>query len=98
MIVDGIFSLYFEELRKLYDIKVYIDVDSEIRLARRIIRDTKIHKRPIEFVINQYFDKVKPMHDKYVEPCKQYADMIIPFYENSKKSIRVLIKIIEKSI
>lgn len=98
LIVDGIFSLYFEELRKLYDIKVYVDVSSEIRFARRIIRDTTIHGRPIEFVIDQYFNKVKPMHDIYVEPCKKYADIIIPFYENSEKGVEFLIKMIEREI
>ncbi len=98
LIVDGIFSLYFEELRKLYDIKVYVDVDSEIRFARRIIRDTTIHGRPIEFVIEQYFNKVKPMHDIYVEPCKKCADIIIPFYENSEKGVEFLIKMIEREI
>lgn len=98
LVIDGIFSLYFKELRELCNIKVYIDVDSEVRFARRLIRDTTIHNRPLDFIINQYLNMAKPMHDIYVEPYKKYADVIIPFYENNRRSVNLLISMIEHTV
>lgn len=96
--VDGIFSLYFKELRDICDIKVYIDVDSETRFARRIIRDTTVHNRSLDFIINQYLSTAKPMHNIYVEPYKKYADVIIPFYKNNQKNVDLLINMIENCV
>lgn len=98
LVIDGIFSLYFKELRELCDFNIFLDVDSEIRFARRLIRDTTIHNRSVEFVINQYLTMAKPMHDIFVEPYKRYADIIIPFSEDNWRSIELLIKFIESSI
>lgn len=98
LVIDGIFSLYFKELRDIYNIKVYIDVDSEVRFARRIIRDTIVYNRSLDFIINQYLSMAKPMHNIYVEPYKKYADVIIPFYENNRKSVDLLINMIENNI
>lgn len=75
--------------------KVFVDVDSDVRLARRMLRNLDRYDRTPEFEVEQYFDKVKPMHQKYVEPCKEYADVIMPFYENSKKSIALLTQMIQ---
>ncbi len=85
LIVDGIFSFYQKELRDLYDLKVYVDVPSDIRLARRMLRNMKRYGRTAEFEIEQYFDKVRPMHEKYVEPYRQYADLILRFKDSNKK-------------
>lgn len=95
LIVDGIFSLHFEKLRKMYDLKIFVDVDSEVRFARRIVRNMKLYQRPVEFEVEQWFTKVKPMYEKYVEPCRQYGDLILPFYENNKSGLAFLIEIIE---
>ena len=75
---------YFQELfqepsiRDLCDIKVYVDTEDDIRLARRIQRDVIQRGRSVESVLNQYIDVVKPMHHQFVEPTKRYADVIIP--------------------
>ena len=90
LIVDGIFSLYHEELRNLYDLKVYVDVPSDLRLARRMLRNIKRYGRTAEFEIEQYFEKVKPMHEKYVEPCKKWADMVVPFDEKKSEGFSSL--------
>lgn len=79
LIVDGIFSLYKEELRKLYDLSVFVDVPSDIRLARRMLRNMNRYGRTAQFEISQYFEKVKPMHELYVEPCKKRADYRLDF-------------------
>lgn len=73
-------------------------MDSEVRFARRIIRDTIVYNRSLDFIINQYLSMAKPMHNIYVEPYKKYADVIIPFYENNRKSVDLLINMIENNI
>lgn len=90
LLVDGIFSFYFEEIRNLFDLKVYIDADVDVRLSRRILRDMNVRHRPLEYIIDQYFTKVKPMHEVYVEPYKKYADIIIPHNRNDENDFRVL--------
>ncbi|MCH5330452.1 MAG: uridine kinase [Alistipes sp.] len=78
LIVDGILIFENKRLRDLMDIKVYVDTDADIRLARRILRDVKNRGRSMESVISQYTETVKPMHEEFVEPSKKYADVIIP--------------------
>ena len=78
IIVEGILILENEELRKLMDIKIFVDTDADERIARRLIRDMKERGRSAESVVNQYINTVKPMHEKFVEPSKKYADIIIP--------------------
>lgn len=78
LIVDGILIFENKELRDLMDIKVFVDTDADVRLARRIMRDVKDRGRSMESVIQQYISTVKPMHEEFVEPSKKYADVIIP--------------------
>lgn len=78
IIVDGILIFENRELRDLMDIKVFVDTDADIRLARRILRDVCDRGRSMQSVIDQYIGTVKPMHDEFVEPSKKYADVIIP--------------------
>ena len=78
IIVDGILIFENEELRKLMDIKVFVDTDADIRLSRRILRDVCERGRTMQSVIEQYTTTVKPMHEQFVEPSKRYADVIIP--------------------
>ncbi|GBD93704.1 uridine kinase [bacterium BMS3Abin05] len=78
IILEGILILDNPELRNLMDIKVYVDTDADIRLIRRLIRDTKERNRSMESVIKQYKESVRPMHLQFVEPSKRYADVIIP--------------------
>lgn len=78
IILEGIFALFFEDLRKLMDIKIYVDTDADIRLIRRLLRDIKERGRTIDSVIKQYNEVVRPMHIQFVEPTKRFADIIIP--------------------
>lgn len=77
ILADGIHILNIEEIRKISDLKVYIDTDADICFIRRLLRDTKERDRSVESVINQYIETVKPMQEKYVDPTIKYADFII---------------------
>lgn len=78
IIVEGILILDDKRIRDLMDIKVYVDTDDDIRLARRILRDINERGRTVESVIKQYVDVVKPMFHQFIEPTKRYADIIVP--------------------
>ncbi len=78
IIVEGILVLHYPELRELMDIKIYVDTPDDIRFIRRLQRDTRERGRTIESVIEQYLSTVRPMHMEFVEPSKQFADVIIP--------------------
>jgi uridine kinase len=78
IIVDGILIFVDKELRDLMDIRIFIDIDADERLLRRLRRDTVERGRSIDSVINQYVMTVKPMHLEFVEPSKRWADIIIP--------------------
>lgn len=77
ILVDGILIFAIEELRQMFDIKVYIDAEADIRLARRLERDILERARTPQSVLTQYFKTVRPMHKQFVEPSKRYADIII---------------------
>ena len=78
IIVEGILIFTDKDLRDLMDIKIFVDTDADIRICRRIKRDVNKRGRSLESVINQYQQTVKPMHEKYVEPSKKYADIVVP--------------------
>ena len=78
IIVEGILIFEDEPLRNLMDIKIFVDTDADVRLCRRIKRDVNKRGRTLESVLLQYQQTVKPMHEKYVEPSKKYADIIVP--------------------
>lgn len=77
LIIDGILILENKELCELMDMKIFVDTDADVRLGRRILRDINERGRSIESVLTQYEATVKPMHEKYVEPSKKNADIII---------------------
>ena len=78
IIVEGILIFESEPLRQLMDIKIFVDADADVRLCRRIRRDVNKRGRSLESVLTQYQQTVKPMHEKYVEPTKKYADLVVP--------------------
>jgi len=78
IILEGILILEDERLRNLMDIKVFVDTDSDLRIIRRLLRDTYERGRSVNSVIEQYLSVVRPMHNQFVEPTKRYADIIIP--------------------
>jgi uridine kinase len=78
VIVEGILVFVEPELRRLFDVKIYIDTDADVRFIRRLRRDIEERGRTIESVCEQYLSTVRPMHLEFVEPSKRYADVIIP--------------------
>ncbi len=78
IIVEGILIFADEALRDLMDIRIFVDTDADIRLCRRIKRDVNKRGRTLESVLSQYQQTVKPMHEKYVEPSKKYANLVVP--------------------
>lgn len=78
ILVDGILIFTKRKLRELMDIKVYVDTDSDVRFIRRLQRDILERGRSLDSVVEQYMNTVRPMHLKFVEPSKRYADVIIP--------------------
>lgn len=78
VIVEGILIFENKDLLDLFDIKVFIDTDADVRIIRRILRDVKDRGRSLDSVINQYLTTVKLMHEQFVEPSKRNADIIIP--------------------
>ena len=78
ILVEGILVFAEPELRKLFDVRIFVDTDPDIRFIRRLARDITERGRTVESVIDQYLNSVRPMHLDFVEPSKRYADVIIP--------------------
>lgn len=78
IIVEGILIFAVPDLRRMFDLKIFVDTDPDIRLIRRLQRDISERGRSTESVIKQYLSTVRPMHLEFVEPSKRYADVIIP--------------------
>jgi uridine kinase len=78
ILVEGILIFENKELLELFDIKVFVDTDADVRIIRRILRDVRERGRSLDSVINQYLTTVKLMHEEFVEPSKRNADIIIP--------------------
>ena len=92
IILEGILIFENKELCDLMDIKVFVDTDADLRLARRILRDVRERGRSMESVIDQYTTTVKPMHEEFVEPSKKYADVIIPEGGFNSVAVQMLIQ------
>ena len=92
IIVEGILIFENKELCSLMDIKVYVDTDADVRILRRIVRDVRDRGRSLESVVNQYLNTVKPMHEKYVEPSKRNADIIVPEGGHNRVALELLME------
>ena len=90
IIVEGIFALENKTLRDLMDVKIYVDTDADLRILRRLLRDTEERGRTMDSVINQYLNVVRPMHNQFIEPTKRYADIIIPEGGSNKVAIDIM--------
>ena len=77
VIVEGILIFADKALRELMDIKIFVDTDADVRILRRIARDVKERGRSLDSVISQYLTTVKPMHEQFVQPSRQYADIVV---------------------
>ncbi len=98
LIIEGIFALQDPELRELLDIKIYVETDADIRFIRRLKRDILERGRSLESVIQQYKEIVRTMHLQFVEPSKQFADIIIPEGGYNKVAIDILVKTIREYV
>ncbi len=98
VLVDGFLVLQDKKLRELMDLKIFVDTDADERLMRRIRRDMRERARTIDSVLNQYETTVKPMHEKYVEPSKKYADVIIPRGGENSIAISMVKEYIKKKL
>ena len=78
IVVEGILIFADPELCKRMDVKIFVDTDADVRILRRIVRDTRDRGRDLESIVTQYLATVKPMHEMFVEPSKRNADIIIP--------------------
>lgn len=98
IIVEGILIFTSKELCDLLDVKLFIDTDADIRFIRRLRRDVSHRGRTMESVINQYTSTVKPMHEQFVEPSKQKADLIIPEGGQNVIAISMVVDAIKKQL
>lgn len=94
IIVEGILIYADPDLRRLMDVKVFVDTDDDTRFIRRLRRDLAERGRTVESVIDQYLGTVKPMHLEFVEPSKRYADVIIPLGGHNTVAIDMLLTLI----
>lgn len=90
IIVEGIMTLYDKSLREQMDLKIFVDAEPDERLLRVIERDIAERGHPLEMLIGKYRNILKPMHDEFIEPTKQYADIIIPNGGENARAISMM--------
>lgn len=90
VVVEGILIFALDAVCRLFDLKIYLDEDADIRLLRRISRDTQERGRSLEMVAEQYLKNVKPMHERFVEPSKSKADIVLRHGDSPEDIIRLL--------
>ncbi|WP_047546502.1 uridine kinase [Psychroserpens sp. Hel_I_66] len=98
MIVEGILILTNPELRKMFDIKIFVHADSDERLIRRLKRDITERGRDIDEVLTRYQTTLKPMHQQFIEPMKEYADLIIPNNKYNTVAVDIVKTIINEKL
>jgi uridine kinase len=98
IVIDGILLFVDDRVRELCDVKVFVDADADIRLIRRIERDTHIRGRPLDEIIEQYLSTVQPMHLQFVEPSKRYADVIVPRGGHNAIAIEMIVAKIQRRL
>jgi uridine kinase len=96
IILDGIFSLSFEEIRKLTDLKIFMEVGDDLRFIRRLQRDTQHRGRTVDSIIKQYCDTVRPMHIQNIEPTKRFADLVIFWEHLNQQSVDMIVALIKQ--
>ncbi|MDG2151919.1 MAG: uridine kinase, partial [Polaribacter sp.] len=98
IIVEGILIFNNEELRNLFDIKIFVHADTDERLIRRVRRDISERGRNIDEVLNRYQDTLKPMHQQFIEPTKNFADIIIPNDRHNTVAIDIVRTVINERL
>ena len=98
VVIDGILLFVDDRVRRLCDVKVFVDADADVRLIRRIERDTHVRGRPLDEIIEQYLSTVQPMHLQFVEPSKRYADVILPRGGHNAVAIEMIVAKIQRRL
>ena len=98
IIVEGILILTHPEVREMFDINIYVHADSDERLIRRLKRDMSDRGRTLQEVLNRYQTTLKPMHQQFIEPTKEYADIIIPTNRYNTVAVDLIRKIINQRL
>ncbi len=91
VVVDGILVLWERALRERFDLKIFVDTAADVRLIRRLRRDVAERGRTPDFVIEQYLATVRPAHERFIEPSKRHADVIIPEGGLNRPALEVLL-------
>ena len=91
VVVDGILVLWDRTLRERFDLKIFVDTAPDIRFIRRLTRDVADRGRTVESVIDQYLETVRPAHERFIEPSKRHADVIIPEGGLNRPALEVLL-------
>lgn len=95
IILDGIFSMAYEAIRNLSQLKIFIDLESDLRFIRRLQRDMQERGRTMESVIQQYCGSVRPMYKQHIEPMKVYADLLIHWENYDEKAVKKAVSLIK---
>ncbi|QQX76602.1 MULTISPECIES: uridine kinase [Aequorivita] len=98
IIVEGILILAHTDIREMFDIKIFVHADSDERLIRRLKRDIATRGRDLEEVLNRYQNTLKPMHQQFIEPTKEFADIIIPTNRYNTVAVNVIRSIIHQKL
>jgi uridine kinase len=98
VVIDGILLLVDANIRGQCEVKVFVDADPDIRLIRRIRRDTAVRGRSLESVLDQYLTTVQPMHLQFVEPSKRYADVIVPRGGSNTVAVEMIVAKIQRRL
>ncbi len=91
VILEGLLLFALPELREQLDVKIFVDTDADIRILRRIRRDTRERGRSLESVMEQYEQSVRPMHLEFVEPSKRWADLIVPTGVENRTALDMIV-------
>ncbi|MCP4448880.1 MAG: uridine kinase [Myxococcales bacterium] len=98
LIVEGIMALAVPCIRELFDIKIFVDTDADLRVFRRIRRDIEQRGRSFNLVREQYYNTVRPMHMEFVEPSKRFADLIVPEGGSNRVALEVLVARLQRDL
>ncbi len=98
VVVDGILLFHLEKVRELCHVKVYVDADADVRLARRIRRDMAERGRTLDDILDQYLTTVRPMHERFIAPTREFADVILPHGGHNDVAIDVLLSYLQRRL
>lgn len=90
VIFEGFLALHDARLRDMFDLSIYVDTDVDLRLLRRVKRDIRDRGRTLESVVEQYERFVKPAHDQFIEPCRKFSDLVVPFNRRNLVAIELI--------